>query len=107
VTGPVQHDVRFEAMPGDSGYAYLRAVCEPCAWSVALESGHTLAELTRLVQMHSGTTVVSAVSRDGSAVLSPADLLTALSALQDASEFCETGSREQYIELAGQLGVDL
>lgn len=48
------HEVRFEPLPGDSGYAYLRAVCEPCAWSVALDGGHDLADLQRLVVMHAG-----------------------------------------------------
>ncbi len=102
-----EHDVRFEAMPGDSGYAYLRAVCLPCNWSVALESGHTLADLARLAQMHAGTTVVSAISRDGSAVLSPADLLTVLAALHDVADFCDTDSRYRYAELTHQLGGDL
>jgi hypothetical protein len=106
VSGHPEHDVRFEALPGDTGYAYLRAVCEPCGWSVAIESGHTIADLTRLAQMHAGTTVVTRVSRDGSATLSPADLLTVLHALSAAREFCTPSERAAFATLATQLGDD-
>jgi hypothetical protein len=108
VTGPVQHDVRFYGRVRDYGPAggEIVARCEPCAWSVALEGGHSIADLTRLARQHAGETVTTGVSRDGSATLSPADLLTALHALSAAREFCTVAERAAFATLAAQLGDD-
>jgi hypothetical protein len=53
------HDVRFYGRIRDYGPAGGEIVvrCEPCVWSVQLEGGHDIADLTRLVTMHTGAPV--------------------------------------------------
>jgi hypothetical protein len=45
------HDVRFHG--ARDGYGIV-AYCDPCDWSVRLDDGHTLSDLTELKRQHCG-----------------------------------------------------
>jgi hypothetical protein len=93
-----RHEVRFFGTGRASKWGVI-AACEPCDWTVGIEGGHTVAELSRLDAMHRGhvssrrsaaarslldvPVTATGVAPDGSATLSPAGLLVALGALAD------------------------